>query len=114
MDSPVTGCITGAQKWSILHVVLLLVTSLPVLAKTNSCGNQIVPISPYTDAITKFTASCDMMFPLAMGIIVEFGVIAMGSISIMCGLCLFVHLGDGGTKLICRRILGVFALVFFR
>ena len=114
MDSPVTGYITGAQKCSIPHVVLLLVTSLPVLAKTNSCGNQIVPVSPYTAAVTKFTASCDMMFPLAMGILAEFGVIVMGSISIMWGLCLFVRLGAGGMTLISGSMPGVFALVFLR
>ena len=111
MDSPVTGCMTGAQKCSISHAVFLLVTSLPVLAKTNSRGNQFVPVSPYTAAVTKFTASCDMMFPLAMGILAEFGVIVMGSISIMWGLCLFDRLGAGGITSISGSIPGVFALV---
>jgi hypothetical protein len=55
-----------------------------------------------------------MMFPLAMGIRFEFGVIAMGSISTMPGLFLFNCLGGGGITLICGSIPGVFALVFLR
>ena len=83
-------------------------------SKKNSCGNQLVPVSPYTVAVTKFTASWDMMFPLAMRIRFEFGVIAMGSISTMSGLFLFDRLGGGGITLICGSIPGVFALVFLR